>query len=80
MAFWAAMVPAALVVALVVYPLSFGPVVWLYAKLGRPHWLGHLIDSAPDPVEWIINHSPESVAAWISQKYYAYFQWWIDIT
>jgi hypothetical protein len=79
LAFWAIAVPGALLMALVAYELSFGPAVWLFAKLGRPAWLGYLIDVAPDPLEWIINSCPGPFGQWLSQIFYSYYQWWFDI-
>jgi hypothetical protein len=79
LAFWATVVPGTLFMALVVYELSFGPAVWLFAKLGRPAWLGSLIDVAPDPLEWIINHCPGPAGEWLSKMLYGYYEWWFDM-
>lgn len=60
--FWATMV---VVVSLVVYPLSFGPVVWWFpnSSAGVPFG-GPLADYAPRaywPIGWLAKHGPVPV-------------------
>ena len=75
-AFWATVV---VVVALVGYPLSFGPMLWLCFKLDQPDWLGHLIQFAPDPILWIGENGPEPMASWIYDHYTQYISWWVEL-
>jgi hypothetical protein len=69
-AFWATVV---VVVALVAYPLSSGPVVWLYwNKLGQPGWMKSVMGTVYAPLEWTANNGPD----WLKEGISSYCRWW----
>jgi hypothetical protein len=57
-AFWATV---GLVVLLVGYPLSWGPVWWAHVRLGEPRWMDATIMRAYAPFLWIVRRGPTSV-------------------
>ena len=54
-AFWAVI----LVLVLVFYPLSLGPVAWLWVKLGRPEGMKTVIAPIYAPMFWAQSSGPE---------------------
>jgi hypothetical protein len=68
-AFWATVV--AVVVVLVLYPLSWGPALWLQ---GSGYWPERLIwvDHVYDPLRLLLEHSPEPVDDAATH----YLLWW----
>jgi hypothetical protein len=72
-AFWATVI---VVVVLVAYPLSFGPVGWFYRTIGCPYWMRVAISAASRPVWRTIDNSPEPIASWIADAYHEYLGWW----
>jgi hypothetical protein len=67
-AFWATVV---VVVVLVGYPLSFGPVAWLSHHKRPPGWIGHLTEYFYTPLFWIVQHAPMPILD--------LFKWYIDL-
>jgi hypothetical protein len=68
--FWCA---AAVVVALVLYPASWGPWIWLEAEGRVPEpliWVDHVFD----PLRSVLNVSPE----WATDYCNGYLRWWVE--
>jgi hypothetical protein len=61
-AFWATVT---LVVMLVAYPLSIGPVFWTCNQLSAPDWLWSTVDYAYGPLWFIAFYGPEPVFQWL---------------
>jgi len=60
-AFWATVV---VVVALVAYPLSFGPAYAFFAHTQRhdsPRWRSQVFWSIYEPIRWLRNNSPAPI-------------------
>jgi hypothetical protein len=57
-AFWATVV---VVVALVAYPLSWGPACWIITRIGDPPWALEVYWKLYAPILWLDQHSP----AWV---------------
>src|SRR5258708_18725791 len=62
----------ALVLALVAYPLSFGPAVWIHKQTGRSERLGDLMIKAWEPLDWVCRRSPKVVV----DATHDYLNWW----
>ena len=71
-AFWVTVV---LIVALVGYPLSAGPVLWSIDKIGQPDWAFGLFRFVYGPLDWIAFHAP----AWVQEPIEAYIDWWAPV-
>ena len=72
LAFWTTV---ALVVVLVGYPLSWGPVLGFWTWLGQPIWLARVIDVIYLPIDLARFHGPAWIG-WVSSKY---GNWWIEL-
>jgi len=70
-AFWATVV---LVVALVAYPLSEGPVLWIWGHTPLSLEAFFVIDAVYEPLEWAIDKSPQPIKEW-QHKYLALWGW-----
>ncbi len=68
-AFWAVVVVA---VMLVIYPLSWGPYIWLDCHSRRGSWVDR-VDVIYSPIELIRDWSPD----WAKSKIDAYRRWWM---
>lgn len=66
--FWAAL----LLAAIVVYPLSLGPVAWLDTKLGSPKWLETFGTVVYAPMSYSVEHGPQRV----TECYMSFINWW----
>ena len=61
------------VVVLALYPLSYGPVMWLqYHVLGAPGWSGDIMHVAYAPSQFVIRRLP----APLRNAYGSYLSWW----
>jgi hypothetical protein len=67
-AFWATV---AVVVALVGYPLSSGPMIWLAMKADAPLWVFNVLEQAYGPLLGLAMWSGD-----VGQIYLRYFGWW----
>ena len=59
-AFWATVV---LVVLLVGYPLSIGPVIWWHDRNTIPAWAEAPIEWFYSPLDWIAHQAPDPIRA-----------------
>jgi hypothetical protein len=68
-AFWATLV---VVVVLVGYPLSLGPVAWLHAKLDRPRGMKAVVAPIYAPIFWAQDNGPD----WLRKSIDLYEKMW----
>lgn len=68
-----AWIAAVLLLALILYPLSTGPVMWFIAKCGFPGWLLAAWEVVYLPLEFALDILPESQ----SRLFNAYIDWWL---
>lgn len=54
-------VAAGMVAALVLYPLSFGPVVWLASREMLPNWTVRIIMFFYYPINWVVRILPQPI-------------------
>ena len=69
--FWATIILA----AVVAYPLSIGPVAWLYHKTGEPGWLGTAGDIVYAPLAFTIDKCPTKLGS----QFHGYIEWWTEL-
>lgn len=73
-------IAAGLILLLVIYPLSVGPVICVITAFGGeaklPPWCVAGLTAAYFPVAWIINNGPD----WLSQSAILYVEWWVHLT
>lgn len=69
-AFWATVV----VVVALLYPVSWGPVLYLWTAAGQPLWMAEAIDAIYYPLEAVRQGCPDNLARALS----GYANWWID--
>src|SRR5436190_21061829 len=62
-----------LLMALVVYPLSAGPAIWLVYGPQTPNWARYAAGTYIRPVVWVIGYLPE----WAQSEFSWYMDWWI---
>src|SRR5216684_8578353 len=68
---WAKRTALGLAIALIAYPLSWGPALFVYHKLGEPHWMvGPMMVYEP-----VVRLLP-LVPSWILKPFRAYSDWW----
>jgi hypothetical protein len=67
-AFWATVV---VVVALVAYPLSAGPVIWIESRIDLPEPIGNFIYMYCRPVLWVAWNGP----GWVGDP----VLWWLKL-
>jgi hypothetical protein len=72
MVFWATVV---VVVALVGYPLSAGPVSWLAAHEAIPNWSNATLLRLYAPLSWVTQDFPQS-SAWYARLWFWYIDLW----
>jgi hypothetical protein len=60
------------VVVLVGYPLSYGPINWLNVRLEYPGWLDTPVDIVYAPLFWLMREGPD----WIRIPFRTYCDWW----
>lgn len=68
---------AGLILLLVVYPLSVGPLAYVVTSVGEqnvPPWCLNGLSVIYYPVLWAINEGPE----WLSRPGSAYMEWWMQ--
>ncbi len=71
--FWATVV----VVVAVIYPLSWGPAVWLKVCLHQPAWLDHVFDVIYAPVKWVFEGGGGHTPRWLRDVMVEYLVFWI---
>ncbi len=71
-AFWATL---AVVVVLVLYPLSAGPAAWLVTVAGEPVWLEDVFELSYLPVNLAVSMMP----APINDACNGYLSWWASL-
>ena len=47
-----------LLVVFVAYPLSMGPMRWIYSKASFPGWFAHVHNVFYGPLDWVYINSP----------------------
>ena len=67
---WSAVV---LIAVFVVYPLSFGPALWISGWL-RIAWVDNAVDVFYRPIWLIAVQLPD----WANEWYTGYFMWWMN--
>jgi hypothetical protein len=67
--FWATVV---LFVALVAYPLSYGPVCCAWWWLGEPSWLLKAMRCFYAPIDWAYEYGPD----WVRDLHSGYMKLW----
>jgi nitrate reductase NapE component len=70
---WSKWTAAGLVIALVVYPISFGPACLLGEKLGWPQWISDPFGFIFFPILCAEKYGPR----WIGGAVLAYMDWWM---
>lgn len=60
--------------ALIFYPLSAGPVVWVVARCGFLEWQLKAFEAIYQPLELLHDHGPPVVSRPID----AYVEWWLN--
>jgi len=71
-AFWATV---ALVAVLVLYPLSYGPALWIATKSGRRNWV-NIHSGIYSPIGSVLDNSP----GWAVELYFRYSTWWDPVS
>jgi hypothetical protein len=67
---WATRTAAALVVLLVLYPLSAGPFTWLVFHGWLPDWAMPVVHGLYRPLEWIV---------YDGHQFHDAFEWYIEL-
>jgi nitrate reductase NapE component len=69
---WAKRTALGLVIAVVVYPLSFGPACWLGEEFGWPDWIRDLFGFVFFPILCAPKYGP----SWLGNGVLEYIHWW----
>ena len=72
---WWVYLVATFLVAIIVYPLSLGPVCWLLNHVGAPEWATPCISVVYTPLWWVLQRVPEELSGW----YTNYLAWCADV-
>jgi hypothetical protein len=71
---WARWTGLALIVVLVLYPLSSGPATWIVVKAGTPSWLMKPLGWLYAPIHAGVDHGPD----WLQVAFSDWHVWWIE--